>query len=68
MIFKAKCFNAALLAGFISRQTKGGKMLEGTDGWIPCNNPANGNCFGIMHINDFSMNYHGTFLTYKLLP
>ena len=30
-------------------------MLEGTDGWIPCNNPANGNCFGIMHINDMSM-------------
>jgi len=29
-------------------------MLEGTDGWIPCNNPANGNCFGIMHINDLS--------------
>jgi len=51
---KAKCFNAALLAGFISRQTKGGKILEGTDGWIPCNNPANGNCFGIMHINDLS--------------
>ena len=52
---KAKCFNAALLAGFISRQTRGGKLLDGTNGWIPCNNKANGNCFGIMHMNDISM-------------
>ena len=51
----AKCFNAALLAGFISRQTQGGKLLEGSDGWIPCDNSANGNCYGIMHMNNISM-------------
>ena len=50
----ARCFNAALLAGFISRQTQGGKLLDGTDGWIPCDNPANGNCYGIMHMNNIS--------------
>ena len=56
----AKCFNAALLAGFISRQTQGGRILEGTDGWIPCGNRANGNCYGIMHMNNISMRglYH----------
>jgi len=50
----AKCFNAALLAGFISRQTQGGKLLEGTNGWIPCTNSANGQCYGIMHMNNIS--------------
>ena len=50
----AKCFNAALLAGFISRQTQGGKLLQGTNGWVPCTNPANGDCFGIMHMNNIS--------------
>ena len=49
-----KCFNAALLAGFISRQTQGGKLLQGTDGWIPCDNDDNGNCYGIMHMNNIS--------------
>ena len=51
----AKCFSTALLAGFISRQTQGGKLLQGTDGWIQCNRPANGNCYGIMHMNNMSM-------------
>ena len=41
----------ALLAGFISRQTRAGKKLEGTDGSITCNTPIHGNCFGIMHMN-----------------
>ena len=52
----AKCFNAALLAGFISRQTQGGKKLKDhSNGWIPCDNPGNGNCYGIMHMNNNSM-------------
>lgn len=51
----AKCFNAALLAGFISRQTEAGKLLQGTNGWIPCDNSANGICYGIMHMNNISM-------------
>ena len=29
-----KCFPSALLAAFISRQTRAGVELEGTDGWI----------------------------------
>ena len=53
----AKCFNAALLAGFISRQTQGGTLLQGTNGWIPCTNSANGDGFGIMHMNNMSMKH-----------
>ena len=44
------CFDPAILAAFISRQTRGGSELDGTDGWIPCNNNPNQQCFGIMHI------------------
>ena len=44
------CFDAAILAAFISRQTRGGSELEGTDGWIPCHNNPDQQCFGIMHM------------------
>ena len=44
------CFDSAILAAFISRQTRAGSELEGTDGWIPCNNNPDQQCFGIMHI------------------
>lgn len=47
---KDKCFDAALLAAFISRQTRGGYELYGTDGWIPCHNDPFWKCYGIMHI------------------
>ena len=47
---KDNCFDAALLAAFISRQTRGGYDLYGTDGWIPCHNDPYYKCFGIMHI------------------
>lgn len=47
-----KCFDAAILAGFISRQTRGGAELDGTDGWIPCHNDPFRKCFGIMHMSD----------------
>ena len=58
----AKCFNAALLAGFISRQTQGGKLLEGSSGWIPCTNEPNRQCFGIMHMNNISMDHYYKYL------
>ena len=44
------CFDPTILAAFISRQTRGGSELEGTDGWIPCHNNPDKQCFGIMHI------------------
>ena len=56
-----KCFPASLLAAFISRQTKAGYELEGTDGWIHCHGydeqscrgsdeqVAKCTCFGLMH-------------------
>ena len=48
-----KCFDAAILAAFISRQTRGGTELDGTDGWIPCHgNDPNIKCFGIMHMDE----------------
>ena len=47
---KDKCFDPALLAAFISRQTRGGYDLYGTDGWIQCHNDHASKCFGIMHI------------------
>ena len=53
----AKCFNAALLAGFISRQTQAGTRLHGTNGSIPCDNSANENCFGIMHMKQNMSTY-----------
>ena len=46
---KEKCFDAALLAAFISRQTRGGSELNGSDGWKPCHNSQQ-QCFGIMHM------------------
>ena len=46
-----KCFDAAILAAFISRQTRGGSDLDGTDGWIPCHNDPYQKCFGIMHMS-----------------
>lgn len=46
------CFDPALLAAFISRQTRGGSELAGTDGWIPCHNDPDQQCFGIMHMAD----------------
>ena len=45
-----KCFDPALLAAFVSRQTRAGSELEGTDGWIPCHNDPDQQCFGIMHM------------------
>ena len=47
-----KCFDAAILAAFISRQTRGGSDLDGTDGWIPCKNDQFQRCFGIMHMSE----------------
>ena len=44
------CFDPAILAAFVSRQTRGGSELEGTDGWIPCHNNPDQQCFGIMHM------------------
>ena len=58
----AKCFNAALLAGFISRQTQGGKLLEEFNGWIPCSKAENGECFGIMHMNNISKKHHSQWI------
>ena len=63
----AKCFNAALLAGFISRQTQAGKLLQSTNGWIPCDNSANGNCYGIMHMNNMSMNIISAFSSFSII-
>ena len=47
---REKCFDAALLAAFISRQTRGGVELDGTDGWIDCHNNPSQRCYGIMHM------------------
>lgn len=47
-----KCFDAAILAAFISRQTRGGIELDGTDGWIPCHSDPSLKCFGIMHMDE----------------
>ena len=47
-----KCFDAAILAAFISRQTRGGTDLDGTDGWIPCHKDPYLKCFGIMHMSE----------------
>ena len=51
-----KCFPAALLAAFISRQTKAGIELEEgpipsdkTHGWLQCHN-IHGHCYGLMHL------------------
>ena len=46
----ATCFDPAILAAFISRQTRGGSDLAGTNGWIPCHNYPKERCFGIMHM------------------
>ena len=42
-----KCFNAALLAGLISQQSRGGALLD-QNGTMPCSNTADGLCYGIM--------------------
>lgn len=42
-----KCFNAALLAGLISQQSRGGALLD-QNGTMPCSNRADGLCYGIM--------------------
>ena len=42
-----KCFNAALLAGLISQQSRGGASLD-QNGAMPCSNTADGQCHGIM--------------------
>jgi len=47
-----KCFDGAILAAFISRQTRGGSELDGTDGWIPCHNDPFLKCYGIMHMSE----------------
>ena len=49
---KDRCFDPAILAAFISRQTRGGSELYGTNGWIPCHNDSYFRCFGIMHMPD----------------
>ena len=54
-----KCFDAAILAAFISRQTRGGSELDGTDGWIPCHNDAYQKCFGIMHMSQSKLSNPG---------
>ena len=60
----AKCFSADLLAGFISRVTNGGRDLEGTNGWIPCHNNPNTQCFGIMNMCGIS---ESSYLLYNTL-
>ena len=37
-------------AGYISRVTRGGQLLQNTNGWIPCQTDSSQMCFGIMHI------------------
>ena len=34
--------------------TRGGKSLENTNGWIPCQSDSSQRCFGIMHIPEIS--------------
>ena len=63
-----KCFPAALLAAFVSRQTRAGYELEGTDGWIYCHGydeqscrgsdteVAKCRCFGLMHTPKGNLN------------
>ena len=51
------CFPPALLAAFISRETRGGAELIGTNGWITCHNDHYHKCYGLMHLpegNQFS--------------
>ena len=50
-----RCFPSALLAAFISKQTKAGAELEngfeyeGTEGWLHCHY-AHKKCFGLMRL------------------
>ena len=46
-LFFFQCFNAALLAGLISQQSRGGALLD-QNGAMPCSNTADGLCQGIM--------------------
>ena len=46
-----QCFNAALLAGFISRQTRAGAALD-QQGYIMCPNTNDDRCQGIMGMKD----------------
>ena len=54
-VAQEKCFPAAIIAAFISRETRGGVENLGADGWWQCQNEHfyNGHfieCFGIMHL------------------
>ena len=60
------CFDPSILAAFISRQTRGGSKLDGTSGWIPCNNNADQQCFGIMHIPECKLRRFSWFKSRKL--
>ena len=43
------CFDPGLVAGLVSRMTRGGRDLDNTNGWIKCVNSSE-KCFGLMHI------------------
>ena len=50
-----ECFPSAILAAFISRETRGGVELDGTNGWMTCRNGHYRDdhlmeCYGIMHL------------------
>ena len=41
------------LAGYISRVSRAGKTLDGTDGWKPCDTDPFVRCYGIMQIPEY---------------
>ena len=49
-----RCFPAAIIAAFISRETRGGVKYLNDDGWWQCNNHFHNarylECYGIMHL------------------
>merc|ERR1719309_920145 len=48
-----KCIETSLIAGYISRVSRAGKALDGTDGWRPCDTDVAMRCYGIMQIPEY---------------